>query len=346
MYATTCATSRAIEKMNKSRLILFAALILLVSLACGLNLSQTAFVVQNNLPAPTSTFFAPKPATATAAVAPLVALPTTALPSPLPPTQQVPTAQFYPTETATPPVVRLDPDDWQNWPVIPNVSPSVREIYQKGQALGNNPRAFSIFGDCQSRPAEFLGIYETDLPTFTDLPFELRIAIEYFRGSLNRESPTAQDGTTPGSLLWAQWHRGQYGCDYTETPVACELRQHRPSFVIIQVGTHFESRNTEYLRRVVQQLIDNGVVPILATKADNREKDYRINRDMALLAAEFDLPLWNFWGALGDLPNRGLYTRPDRPLQGDIYLTEAAQEIHRRTALEALNVVWRAAQGQ
>ena len=113
--------------------------------------------------------------------------------------------------------------------------------------------------------------------------------------------------------------------------------------MIIQIGTHFESRNTEYLRKIITQLIDAGVVPILATKADNREKDERINRDMALLASEYDLPLWNFWAAVSDLPNRGLYTRADRPLQGDIYLTDEAAILHRMTGLEALNAVWRVA---
>ena len=140
-----------------------------------------------------------------------------------------------------------------------------------------------------------------------------------------------------------QWHRGEYSCSFAETPVACELRIHHPSFVIIQIGTHFESRNTEYLRKVILQLIDAGVVPILATKADNREKDERINRDMSMLAAEYDLPLWNFWAAVSDLPNRGLYTRKDRPLQGPIYLTDEAAVIHRMTGLEALNAVWRVA---
>ena len=91
------------------------------------------------------------------------------------------------------------------------------------------------------------------------------------------------------------------------------------------------------------QLLGAGVVPILATKADNRELDDRINRDMSLLAAEYDLPLWNFWAAVSDLPNRGLYTRDDRPLQGDIYLTEDALVRHRMTGLEALNAVWRVA---
>ena len=237
----------------------------------------------------------------------------------------------------------FDVDAWKEAPVIPNVDPSIQAIYQYGQTLGNDPHAFSIFGDCQSRPADFFGVFETDPAVVQELPPELQETIANFQGSFNRESSTAQDGTTPGSLLWTQWHRGEYGCTFAETPVECELRVHRPSFVIIQIGTHFESRNTEYLREVILQLMDAGVVPILATKADNREKDERINRDMWDLASEYDLPLWNFWAEVSDLPNRGLYTRDDRPLQGDIYLTDEALLRHRMTGLEALNAVWRVA---
>ncbi|MEP6896409.1 MAG: hypothetical protein ABI986_12445, partial [Chloroflexota bacterium] len=175
---------------------------------------------------------------------------------------------------------------------------------------------------------------------------ELRETVANFQGSFTRESPTSQDGTTPGALLWSQWHRGKYGCSFDETPVACELRIHHPSFVIIQIGTHFESRNTEYLRKIILQLMDAGVVPILATKADNRELDDRINRDMAMLASEYDLPLWNFWATLSDLPNRGLYVMKGRELQGAIYLNEEASARHRMTGLEALNGVWRVAIGK
>ena len=239
-----------------------------------------------------------------------------------------------------------DPAAWKQWPIVPVVDPSVRAIYEYGQTLGNDPQAVSIFGDCQSRPAEFLGVLDTDPASLAALPPELNEAFEYFRASFSRESPTAQDGTTPGALLWTQWHQGNFTCTFQETPVQCELRIHRPSFVIIQVGTHFESRNTEYLRKIILQLMDEGVVPILATKADNREKDERINQDMAMLASEYDLPLWNFWAAVSALPNRGLYTRDDRPLQGDIYLTAEALRIHRVTALAALDAVWRAVTGQ
>lgn len=282
-------------------------------------------------------------------------------------TRQIPTPRYNvpPTTsptitleaTSTPPSTPIvgttstnisdDPDDaWMNLPVPPTASDNVRDIYELGQTLGNDPNAFSIFGDCQARPEEFFGVYETDPLALASLPPELRELVDNFNGSFNRESPTARDGTTPGALLWTQWHRGRFGCTFAETPVECELRIHNPSFVLIQIGSHFESRNTEYLRRIITQLIQNGVVPILATKADNRELDHRVNRDMALLAAEFDLPLWNFWASLNDLPNRGLYTREDRPYQGDIYLTDEAQAIQRRTGLEALNLVWRMATGE
>ncbi|MBI5822874.1 MAG: hypothetical protein HZB18_02520 [Chloroflexi bacterium] len=244
------------------------------------------------------------------------------------------------TKTETP-----IPDEWMELPVPPEPDESIREIYERGISLGNDPNAFSIFGDCQTRPAEFFGVFETDPLVLENLTLELRETVERFNGSFNRESSTVQDGTTPGALLWDQWHRGEYGCVFGETPVECELRTHRPSFVIIQIGTHFESRNTDYLRMIITQLIDAGVVPILATKADNRELDNRINRDMALLAEEFNLPLWNFWAALSDLPDRGLYVMKGREKQGAIYLNEEAAERHRMTGLEALNIVWRMATG-
>jgi hypothetical protein len=251
------------------------------------------------------------------------------------------------TPTDNPSASTGTPDNaWMKLPVLPDPGPGIREIYQRGLALGNDPNAFSIFGDCQARPDEFFGVFETDPLILQNLPPELRETVAHFDGSFNRESPTARDGTTPGALLWTQWHRGRFGCTFAETPIECELRAHNPSFVIIQIGTHFESRNTEYLRRIITQLIENGVVPILATKADNRELDHRVNRDMALLAAEFDLPLWNFWAAVSDLPNRGLYVMRGREHQGAIYLVEEAREIQRQTGLEALNIVWRAATGK
>jgi len=256
-------------------------------------------------------------------------------------TEETLTSQAIPTgDTST-----ASADTWMNLPVIPTIDSNVRDIYIRGQSLGNDPNAFSIFGDCQSTPDQFFGVFETDQLIFNSLSPDLQLTILNFPGSFTRESPTSQDGTTPGALLWDQWHRGEYGCSFGETPVSCELRIHKPSFVIIQIGTHYESRNTEYLSTIINQLLDAGVVPIIGTKADNRELDNRVNRDLTTLAAQYDLPLWNFWAALSSLPNRGLYVMDGREDQGAIYLNEQASTIHRMTGLEMLNAVWHVATG-
>ncbi len=284
----------------------------------------------------------------TATPRPPTAAPPTASPTPLRPTLTAsPTLPpLTPSPTPLPLHLGLDPADWKSWPVLPIVPERARQIYLQGQALGNDPHAFSVFGDCQSEPEQFWGPYDSDPAARAALPPDLQETAAWFAGSFSRRSPTVRGGTTAGALLWTEWHEGMYGCSFSETPVDCELRLHRPSFVFIHVGTHWEARNINYLREIIEQLMDAGVVPILVTKADNREQDERVNEDYAALAVEYDLPLWNFWAAVQDLPGRGVYTRRDRPLQGDIYLTPEAQEVHRLTGLQALDRVWRAATGR
>jgi hypothetical protein len=283
-------------------------------------------------------------------------LPVTETATPLPTeiAAEVPTVSAPPVETATstpvptasttplPAEMDLDPADWHNWPVIPIVTEKARLIYQMGQTLGNDPHAFSVFGDCQSEPEVFMGVYETDPDLAAGLPPDLQETVAWFTGSFNRDAPTIEGGTTAGAVLWPAWHKNEFTCDVYETPLQCELRIHRPSFVILHVGTHYENRNEDYLRMILDQLIAAGVVPILSTKADNRELDERVNASYARLAVEYDLPFWNFWAAVDSLPNHGVYSRPEYPLMGEIYLTEPALVIHRLTALQTLDTVWRA----
>jgi hypothetical protein len=312
--------------------------LILILMVCGLMTACTGKATSTPLPLRISVS-APTQAFPAMVAAPLPTA--TQKPKKYSPITPAPTRTLTPT--SVPPTFVTEVIGWKDLPVIPeNIDTTLQKVYEKGLELGNDPHAFSIFGDCQERPKDFFGVFETDPAIVESLSPELQEAVANFQGSFNRESPTAQDGTTPGALLWNQWHRGEYGCSFAETPVQCELRIHRPSFVIIQIGTHFESRNTEYLRKVILQLLDAGVVPILATKADNREKDERINRDMSMLAAEYDLPLWNFWAALSDLPGRGLYVMQGREAQGPVYLNDEASVRHRMTGLETLDVVWRA----
>lgn len=305
-------------------------------------------------------------ATSTMAMQPS-ATPSLPSPSPQPTQSSSPTAQPSllptPTESASPlqapepatktaanptPLTQaldLDPADWKNWPVLPGVPERIRDIYQIGQGLGNNPNAFSILGDCQSEPQVFMGAFETDPTLFASLPLNLQETVAWFVGSFNRESPTAQSGTTAGAELWPPWHKNQFTCASIESPLQCELRIHHPAFAIIQLGTHYEDRNQDYMRRILDQLIAAGVVPILATKADDDELDYHINTQYAELAVEYQIPFWNFWAAVKDLPWHGLTNRPGLAFQGDIYLTDPAVVIHRMTALESLDLVRRAVTG-
>jgi hypothetical protein len=252
------------------------------------------------------------------------------------------TLKSFPTPTLLPSALFLNPTDWHHWPVIPIVTENARLIYKLGQTLGNDPRAFSVFGDCQSEPNVFLGIYETDAQAIAALPQNLKDTVAWFSGSFNRLSPTVRGGTTAGALLWDGWTQNKTTCTIYETPIKCELRIHKPSFVIIHVGTHYENRNEDYMRSILDQLISAGVVPILASKADDRELDEHVNSQYAQLAVEYNIPFWNFWAAVDGLPNRGLYTRPDATYQGDLYLTDEAAAIQRLSALQVLDVVHRA----
>ena len=140
-----------------------AFLLILLLTAC-----QPAFLVA---PLPTAISLPSQPpqpiltASATLQPSPTVTLTETPLPS----LTLEPSATFTPSLTPLPVASGLDPADWQHWPVIPIVPERARQIYLIGQGLGNDPHAFSVFGDCQSEPKVFMGVYETD-PVLLWLP--------------------------------------------------------------------------------------------------------------------------------------------------------------------------------
>lgn len=253
-----------------------------------------------------------------------------------------PTAtQTGPQPTATPDL-RLDPADWRNWPVVPErVSDFARQVYRKGLAMGNDPRRFSKIGDCQAIREVLMGVY--DKPGQYRLPDDrpyLAETIEHFAGSFNRDGQGVKGGFNAAAVLSPLWADPQV-CLPGETPMECEYRTYRPSIVITSLEVWWDGRTperyVEYMRRIIEYYLENGVVPILSTKADNVEGDHAINLATAQLAYEYDLPLWNWWLAAQSLPNRGL--DPNRP--DGFHLSYAAWTPRGRTALEALDAVWR-----
>jgi len=235
---------------------------------------------------------------------------------------------------------RLSYRYWRWWPVLPGVTRTTFQLYQRGIELGVDRHAFTIIGDCQSMPPVFGGRY--DHPGQYQLPREyayLQETIDRFRGSFDRTSVTVQNGFSVTAALSPLWADPEI-CQPGETPLDCELRIHRPIFVFIALGTNWNSgdaaRHNEILARIVDQIITSGAVPILSTKGDNEEGDHSINLGIAQLAAERDLPLWNYWRAIQELPNHGL----DIARDGN-YLSVAAWDVRSFSGLQVLDTLWR-----
>ncbi len=217
--------------------------------------------------------------------------------------------------TSTPepePTEPFDPDNWRELPVIPQqLTEQFFLVYRLGQLKGNNPQAFSKVGDCNSVTPDFLG--EFDLrPEKVKLGeySYLQETIDYFAGSFGRESLAAKVGQSANSVM-SPLHNDWKACTPNETPLDCEFRNHSPAFAIITLGANDAAGYVDFensMRRVIEDSMGNGVIPILSTKPDNTEGDHSINRTIAMLAHEYGLPLWNFWAVIQPLPDHGMKT--------------------------------------
>ncbi|HZW02371.1 MAG TPA: SGNH/GDSL hydrolase family protein [Anaerolineaceae bacterium] len=279
----------------------------------------------------------------------------TATPSPQPtgapatPAPAEPTAAPSGTVTRTADLLSKSPTpEWMGLPVLPTVSATAREIYRRGLALGNRPEAFAKVGDCGVETQFFLTDFDGD-PAGYDLgPYEaLQDTIDYFSGSFSRDSLAAKNGANTAGLFVPLWADREI-CAGTEGPLACEYRLWQPSIALIMVGTNDAGRGGDDfeagLRKVVDATIERGIVPVLATKADNLEGDHAINAAIARVAADYDVPLWNFWAAVQDLPRGGL--QPDGahltflPNRfGDPDAMQTAWPVRNLTALQVLEAL-------
>jgi hypothetical protein len=245
--------------------------------------------------------------------------------------------------------VPLSCEDWQSWPVVPSVSQTAQELYQRGQASGNNAHAFSKIGDGEISAAWFLTAFDLG-PQHYDLgPYQsLSPMIEQFAGSFERVGMAAKRGFNTHRILEPSANIAA-PCNSRESPLTCELRLHQPAFAILSLGTNQVWQPDEFeagMRQILDILIAQHVVPILSTKGDNLEGDQRINRSIACLVQEYDLPLWNFWAAIQPLPDHGLqpdrehltYGNPDFSNPKDM---QTAWTVRNLTALQTLNAVWR-----
>ena len=309
------------KRKNKLVLTLFIASIILAT--CNAQVPPTTTIsnpVAEKMDAPPS------------AVNPRATLPPTIAPL----STATPTVITSPTTppTATPDT-RLTPKYWREWEIVPSLSQSTIEILEEGFLLGNNPQSFSKIGDCQSEPDVFLGIYATDHWVLPEKYESANASISYFSDAFALENVTAKRGFGVSSVLSPLYSDAEV-CQPAETPIDCELRLRQPLVVFVAMGTNWQPGSSEsferYLRQIVDILIEEGSLPVLVNKPDNIEGDGLLNRAIAQVAYDYDLPMINVWRALDYLPAHGLdadgvYMIPDAWNERSLYALVLLEDI-------------------
>src|SRR6185369_11171001 len=93
--------------------------------------------------------------------------------------------------------------------------------------------------------------------------------------SFNTRSMAAHSALTAGAVLdWQVTNMVTDQCNPKESPLLCEFRMNKPAFAIIMFGvvdviTLQPWQFNAFMRKIVQESINHGVVPILSTSAEN-----------------------------------------------------------------------------
>lgn len=271
----------------------------------------------------------------------------------LSPTENVQPAVTAVPAKATPAVYDpKKPGSWKLLPVIPeSISDKMRAVYAAGQNGGGlDAHAFSKIGDCETSSEYFLQPFDYSTAGYNLGEYsELQGVIDQFKGSFAWKSLAAKPGFSISSVFSSIW-ADPNTCNANEWPIDCEIRMHMPAFALVMFGTN-DIKNSrpafkKNLEMLVDKLLKNKIVPILATKADNLEGDNSVNAIIAQVAYEKEVPLWNYWRAVQDLPGGGLnedqtHLTYAAPLFNDPEAMKAGWPWRNLTALQVLDVVWR-----
>ncbi len=178
----------------------------------------------------------------------------------------------------------------------------------------------------------------------------LQETIDQFHGAFSRDR-YAVGGGFNAATVFSPLMADPENCEADEDPIECEFRLSNPSIVIVSLGTNWANSpaetHREYLGYIVEFAMENDIVPILSTKADNMEGDQSINEVIVEVAEAYDVPLWNFWAAADPLPNHGLVDDGFHLTYSHNYFDdpermESGWPVRNLTALQALDAVWRA----
>jgi hypothetical protein len=200
----------------------------------------------------------------------------------------------------------------ESFPIVPTISSHARTIFQRGQALGNNPDVVTKVGECNSMSWAFLA-------PFNDGNYDLG-PYSYLNNAIAQATfvnPSAASGCgyTSITVLDSAWADPALCSGLS--PLECEYERSKPSVALIMLGMHDVhfidvGEYEQAMRRIVEISLDRGVIPVLTTfpiwpQADSRTQSrFDFNMTLVRLAAEYDVPLLNFWRAAQSVEHSGV----------------------------------------
>lgn len=201
----------------------------------------------------------------------------------------------------------------------PDVVESVRRIAARGRALGRERTVFSKVGDsitATQQAYNALGGEDVNLRAFYYLQPTLD---HYMQGAISGENPFTRESLA-AAIGWSSPvvlnpdFADPTLCLPGESPLLCEYRLNNPSVALIMFGTNDVSQIDDstyyfYMEQILQQSIEQGVIPVLSTippRVDYEAATEAFNAVLLTLTETYQVPLWDYGAAMRTLPNFGL----------------------------------------
>jgi hypothetical protein len=224
--------------------------------------------------------------------------------------------------------------EWEELPVVPALGPVVtshlEKVASRGERAGNLPGVVAKIGDSITASPSFLQALACWPPRLGPWS-ELRGTLEFFgqtavpRGLEEAQCPVSNSYSRLGVAAVGGWRAvdallpREFFPECQGLPaVSCELQLLHPSVALIMLGTNdLEDFGAAQFRldlaRVARLVSSAGTIPVISTIPPRATQPFsrrvvRFNAEIAGLAENRALPLWNFWRQVVEpgVPNSGL----------------------------------------
>lgn len=222
-----------------------------------------------------------------------------------------PTVEYVEADVATIPVAGQSPINTA--PTYYSISSRTRQIFQRGQGMGNRATFYTKVGDSITANQAFMHGYGNGEYNLGDKGY-LQETINFFSASHNHGSLAAASAFNAAAVLSAVWADDNL-CNPNEVPLMCEYRLRKPSVAIIMLGSvdvqlysveEFES----YMNTIVSLSIENGVIPVLTTfpaePSYYGDKVGPFNNVIATIASREQIPLIDLRSVAMGMPDYGV----------------------------------------